>query len=52
MIRPCLKTDPPATSTNQQEKTKKCNADASAKSLKGDDQKAFMSECLKADHKM
>ena len=36
----------------QQEKMKKCNADASAKSLKGDDRKAFMSDCLKADHKM
>ncbi len=36
----------------QQEKMKKCNADASAKSLKGDDRKTFMSECLKADKKM
>lgn len=25
-----------------------CNADASAKSLKGDERKAFMSTCLKA----
>jgi len=31
---------------------KMCNADASSKSLKGDDRKAFMSACLKADHKM
>jgi hypothetical protein len=31
---------------------KKCNADASTKALKGDDRKAFMSECLKADKKM
>jgi hypothetical protein len=30
---------------------KKCNADASAKSLNGDDRKTFMSECLKADKK-
>lgn len=36
----------------QQEKMKKCNADASAKALKGDDRKAFMSSCLKAEHKM
>jgi hypothetical protein len=36
----------------QQEKMKKCNADASAKALKGDGRKAFMSECLKADKKM
>ena len=36
----------------QQEKMKKCNTDASVKSLKGDERKSFMSECLKADHKM
>jgi hypothetical protein len=36
----------------QQEKMKKCNADASAKALKGDGRNAFMSECLKADKKM
>lgn len=34
--------------TAQQEKMKTCNADASAKTLKGDDRKAFMSTCLKA----
>nr|WP_274517559.1 PsiF family protein [Pseudomonas aeruginosa] len=33
--------------TAQQEKMKSCNADASAKSLKGDERKAFMSTCLK-----
>ena len=32
----------------QQEKMKTCNADATAKSLKGDERKAFMSTCLKA----
>ncbi|MCP1374142.1 PsiF family protein [Dyella lutea] len=31
----------------QQEKMKKCNADAKAKSLKGDARKSFMSTCLK-----
>jgi hypothetical protein len=31
---------------------KKCNVDASAKSVKGDDRKAFMSDCLQADKKM
>lgn len=36
----------------QQDKMKKCNADASAKSLKGDERKVFMSTCLKADKKM
>ena len=34
--------------TAQQDKMTTCNADASAKSLKGDDRKAFMSTCLKA----
>ncbi len=33
--------------TPQQEKMKTCNADAKAKELKGDERKAFMSECLK-----
>ena len=30
----------------QQEKMKACNADATAKSLKGDERKTFMSSCL------
>ncbi|MGI4836418.1 MAG: PsiF family protein [Janthinobacterium lividum] len=34
--------------TAQQEKMKTCNADASAKTLKGDERKSFMSSCLKA----
>lgn len=34
--------------TPQQEKMKTCNADATAKTLKGDERKAFMSNCLKA----
>ena len=33
----------------QQDKMKKCNADASAKALNGDERKGFMSECLKAE---
>ena len=32
---------------SQQNRMKTCNADAKAKSLKGDERKAFMSECLK-----
>lgn len=36
----------------QQEKMKKCNADASAKALKGDERKSFMSECLKGEKKI
>ena len=46
----CLKAGAPAggKATAQQEKMKSCNADASAKSLKGDERKAFMSSCLKA----
>lgn len=34
--------------TAQQNKMTTCNADATAKSLKGDDRKAYMSSCLKA----
>ena len=34
--------------TAQQNKMTTCNADASAKTLKGDERKAFMSTCLKA----
>lgn len=37
-----------AATTAQQDKMKTCNADATAKSLKGDERKAFMSNCLKA----
>lgn len=33
----------------QQEKMKTCNAEAKQKSLKGDERKAFMKECLKKD---
>ena len=38
--------------TQQEKKMEKCNADASAKALEGDDRKACMSEYLKVDHKM
>ena len=41
--------DPPAKDKpSQQNRMKTCNADAKAKSLKGDERKAFMSDCLKA----
>jgi len=56
----CLKKAPaaatPATSpeavvapakTSQQDKMTECNAKAGSKALKGDERKAFMSECLK-----
>ncbi|MBJ9974764.1 phosphate starvation-inducible protein PsiF [Pseudomonas sp. S75] len=33
--------------TPQQEKMRTCNADATTQSLKGDERKAFMSQCLK-----
>ena len=46
----CLKGEDTAPMT-QQEKMKKCNADATAKALNGDDRKAFMSDCLEADKK-
>lgn len=32
----------------QQDKMKSCNADATAKTLKGDERKAFMKDCLSA----
>ena len=48
----CLKAGAPAAPMTQQDKMKKCNADARAKALKGDDRKGFMSECPKADKKM
>jgi hypothetical protein len=36
-----------ASGNSQQQKMKTCNADATAKGLKGDDRKTFMSSCLK-----
>ena len=36
----------PATENSQQEKMTSCNADATAKGLKGDDRQAFMKTCL------
>jgi len=48
----CLKAGASAAPMTQQDTMKKCNADASAKSLKGDERKGFMSECLKADKKL
>jgi len=41
-------TIPALADTAQQEKMKACNTDATAKSLKGDERKKFMSECLSA----
>ena len=35
--------------TAQQQRMKSCNAEAGAKSLKGDERKAFMSSCLKGE---
>ena len=48
----CLKGGGAAMPMTQQDKMKKCNADASAKSLKGDERKSVMSECLKGEKKM
>lgn len=36
----------------QQDKMKTCNADASKKTLKGDERKAFMKDCLSAKQEM
>ena len=38
----------PADKPSQQNRMKTCNADAKAKSLKGEERKAFMSQCLKS----
>jgi hypothetical protein len=38
----------PKDKPSQQNRMKTCNADAKAKSLKGDERKTFMSACLKA----
>jgi hypothetical protein len=38
----------PADKPGQQNRMKTCNADAKAKSLKGDERKTFMSQCLKS----
>ena len=38
---------PAAKKMTQQEKMKSCNKEATAKALKGDERKKFMSECLK-----
>jgi hypothetical protein len=37
-----------AKQTAQQERMKSCNAQAGKKALKGDERKAFMSDCLKS----
>ncbi|HLU77824.1 MAG TPA: PsiF family protein [Burkholderiales bacterium] len=37
--------------TSQQEKMKWCNQQAKTKELKGDQRKAFMSECLRKEKK-
>jgi hypothetical protein len=45
----CLKSGPAkgAKMTAQQQRMAKCNKEATSKGLKGDDRKAFMSDCLK-----
>jgi cytochrome c5 len=42
---------PSAAQAAQQQKMKDCNAQAAAKSLKGDDRKTFMSTCLSGSTK-
>lgn len=49
MSAACFANTPkPADPPSQQSRMKTCNADAKAKSLKGDERKAFMSQCLKS----
>ena len=38
----------PSAQETQQDKMKRCNAEAREKSLKGDERRAFMSACLKS----
>lgn len=42
----CLAVSAPAFAKTQQEKMKTCNAEAKTKTLKGDERRAFMSQCL------
>ena len=44
----CLSGEDGSKPTAQQQKMKDCNREASAKTLKGDERKKFMSTCLKA----
>jgi hypothetical protein len=43
------KDEPSKKQLAQQERMKSCNAQAAKKEMKGDERKAFMSKCLKAD---
>jgi uncharacterized protein HemX len=42
----CLAVSAPAFAKTQQEKMKTCNAEAKTRTLKGDERRAFMSQCL------
>jgi hypothetical protein len=42
----CLAVSAPAFAQTQKEKMKGCNTEAKTKSLKGDERRAFMSQCL------
>lgn len=42
----CFAVSAPAFAKTQQEKMKTCSAEAKTKSLKGDERRAFMSQCL------
>ena len=45
------KKEPSAAQKKQQERMASCNKQAGSKGMKGDERKAFMSDCLKADGK-
>jgi hypothetical protein len=50
LVSPALPQDAPAKEKKlsaQQEKMKRCNADAKARGLKGDEYKKFRNDCLK-----
>lgn len=46
-VQPKEKKAPSAAQQAQQEKMRSCNADAKKDSLKGDERKKFMKDCLK-----
>jgi len=48
VLLPMLFAGAAVAATPQQEKMKTCNAEAMTRALKGDERKAFMSECLSA----
>ncbi len=49
VAEPAAKKEPSEKQLAQRQKMKDCNKEAKDKEMKGDDRKAFMSDCLKND---